>query len=99
VIARFKNESGAQEAAEAKYIRAELVFSDVNEQELEQSVHAACWLRERTDTADFDVGEDQWVVLGAVYPEDKKEWMVPWKQQKQSWQGQGCGRCSLGLFR
>lgn len=88
VIARFKNESAAHAADDAKYIRAELVFRDVNEQEMEQSVHAACWLSERTDTADFVVGEDHWLFLGAADRDDDKKWLVPWKQPRITWQGQ-----------
>lgn len=87
VIARYKNESAAHGASEARYIRAELIFRDVNEQEMEYGVHAACWLREHTDTVDFEVGEDQWVFLGSPNPDDAQQWMVPRMQEKRTWQG------------
>jgi hypothetical protein len=87
LIARFKNESAAHGAADANYIRAELVLRDVNHQEMEQGVHAACWLRETTDTVDFIVGEDHWLLLGAVDPKTKTQWAVPWMEQKRTWEG------------
>ena len=88
VIVRFKNESAAQAASNAQYIRAELIMRDINEQELEKSVHAACWLDEPADTVDFAVGEDHWVVLGAVDRDNAKQWVVPWMQPKTTWEGQ-----------
>lgn len=87
VIARFKNESAAYESGDARLIRAELVLRDANEQEMEQGIHAACWLREHADTVDFIVGEDHWLLLGAVDPGDNKTWLIPWKREKRTWEG------------
>jgi len=87
LIARFKNESGSHKSDDARYVRAELIFRDVNDQEMEQGVHSACWLREYTDTVDIMVGEDRWVFLGSLVPDDKNQWIVPWKQKKRTWEG------------
>ena len=69
---------------DALCVRAQVIYRNDKDDEIEDGVPTACWLGTDLDMIDLGVGETHCVLLGVV---DNDALAVPWKRRKREWNG------------
>lgn len=85
IIACFRNEPDmGRRVKDADCVRAQIIYRNAENEEIEDGVSAACWIGSNFETIDFGVGETHCVVLGII---QDGALLVPWKRRKREWNG------------
>jgi hypothetical protein len=86
IVACFRNEPDiSRRVSDAEYVKAQIIYRNKEQHEIEDGVPAACWVGSSLDMVHLRVGETHCVLLGFL--DENGALFVPWRVHRHQWDG------------